>query len=225
MKDPANIVYYMRKRLNLTQEELSVAAKLTKNDISRMERGIFTHEISKFIQLSKFFNIPIDSMLFNDLRLAFPTFIEPAVKSHKLLTRMKQINDKNTDIGLKGEEWVYAQERKKLKGTAFEYAVNPNYSNDPEAGFDILSFSKDGESVIIEVKTTTGGVEDVFFFSASELEKAQECLKNSHKYELHRVYHINDPKKCSRKIISADRLFRDYEFVPEIYRAIRRKER
>ncbi|HEY8420965.1 MAG TPA: DUF3883 domain-containing protein [Thermoclostridium sp.] len=130
MKDPTNIIYYMRKRLNLTQDQVARATKLTAESI-------------------------------------------------------KQLCEKQNDIGFKGEEWVFNQERKKLKGTAFENGINPNYSNDPEAGFDILSFSKNGENLFIEVKTTTGNAEDNFFLSSSEIEKAKECLNNGLKYELH----------------------------------------
>ena len=224
MKDPTNIMYFMRRRLSLTQEEIAKTTKLTKNDISRMERGIFSHEMWKFMKLSEYFNISIEALLNNNIKAAFHTFKAAPDVSRKMMARLSALREKHNDIGCRGEDWIFQQELKRLNGTEYQYAVNPNFADDEEASFDILSFSHDGEIIIIEVKTTTGDAEDAFFFTANELEKAKKCIKNRDRYEIHRVHHIDEPSKSGRQIIPAEKLFKDYEFIPEVYKVVRKEK-
>lgn len=222
MKDTTNVMYYMRKRMNVTQKQISKSTGLTANDISRLERGITSHRIEKFIILSKYLKIPVESLIYNNLKMALVTFKEPVKISRKTQEHKKILQERRNYIGYKGEDWVYQQEIEKLKGTCYENGVNPNYADDEEASFDILSFHVDGGRIIIEVKTTTGEAEDPFFISLNELGKARECLESGQQYEVHRVHHIDNPKKRGRNIIPASELFSDYEFVPVTYKAIRK---
>ena len=139
-----------------------------------------------------------------------------------MLKRIKIKRDKCDKIGRRGEEWVYREELKKLKGTGHENGVNPNFSDSDDAYFDIMSFGPDGGTIIIEVKTTTGEASDPFYISANELSIAKECIKDGKCYELHRVYHIDDPKTRGRFIIPGKELLENYEFVPETYRVVRK---
>lgn len=222
MNDTINVMNYMRRRMNLTQKEISKETGLTPNDISRVERGLANHRIEKFIVLSKYLCIPLEALICNNLKAALLTFNEPTKISRKLQERMKAIRERRDDIGSRGEDWVFQLEVEKLKGTCYENGVNPNYADDEESHFDILSFTRNGESIIIEVKTTSGEEQDAFFFSADELKKAKECFENGETYEVHRVHHIDEHSKRGRYIISAEELFSCYDFMPVNYKVVRK---
>lgn len=224
MKNPENVLYYMRSRLGLTQKSIALATGLTENDISRIENGADNPFLGTFITLARYFNIPVDAIVHNNIQIAFSTFAEPPKIIRNMLKRIKIKRDKCDKIGCRGEEWVYKEELKKLTGTVHENGINPNFADNDEAHFDILSFDMDGSSIIIEVKTTSGEAEEAFYISDSELDMAKECIKDGKRYELHRVYHIDDPKMRGRLIISANELFENYEFIPETYRVVRKGE-
>lgn len=224
MKNPENVLYYMRSRLSLTQKYIAQATGLTLNDISRIENGADNPFIGTFITLARYFNIPVDAFVHSNIQIALSSFTEPPKIIRNLMERIKIKRDKCDKIGRRGEEWVYKEELKKLKGTVHENGINPNFADSEEAHFDILSFDMDGRSIIIEVKTTNGEAEEVFYISDNELDMAKECIKDGKRYELHRVYHIDDPKMRGRFIISANELFENYEFVPETYRVVRKGE-
>lgn len=224
MKNPENVLYYMRSRLGLTQKHIAHTTGLTLNDISRIENGADNPFLGTFITLSRYFGIPVDAFVHNNIQIALSSFNEPPKIIRNMLKRIKVKRDKCDRIGRRGEEWVYKQELKKLKGTGCENGINPNFADNDEAHFDILSFDIDGSSIIIEVKTTSGEAEEAFYISDNELDMAKECIKDGKRYELHRVYHIDDPKMRGRLIISANELFENYEFIPETYRVIRKEK-
>lgn len=75
------------------------------------------------------------------------------------------------------------------------------------------------------MKTTTAGPESPFFFTAEELEKARKCIENRERYEVHRVYYIDDPQKCGRQIISANELLKEFDFIPDTFKVIRKDKK
>lgn len=77
MKDTMNIICYMRRRMDLTQKQVAEATGLTLNDISRAEGGIINHRIEKFIILSRYFCIPLEALLNNNLGAAIHKFNDP----------------------------------------------------------------------------------------------------------------------------------------------------
>ncbi len=222
MKLATNVLYYMRKRLGLSQQELALATKLTANDICRIESGNYGAGIEKFITLAKFFSISLNALLRNDLYEVCPILTEKPKTSRKMLKRIQKIRTQCDEIGCNGEEWVYQQEVKKLHSTIYENAVNQNFADDEDAHFDILSFDLDGTPICIEVKTTTGELEKTFYFSADEFVEAKECFASGVRYEVHRVFYVNDPNKCERVIISAEDLFNNYTFEPDTYKVSRK---
>jgi|BioPla2DNA2_1021312.scaffolds.fasta_scaffold12938_5 transcriptional regulator with XRE-family HTH domain len=225
MKDITNVIYFMRRRMNLTQREIAEATGLTLNDISRAERGVLKHQIKKIVMLSTFFCIPLEAILRNNLKAAVQTFKTPTKVSRRMKERIKAYLDRCDDIGCKGEDWVFQKEVEKLKGTCYANGVNPNFSDDEAAAFDILSFSLSGESIIIEVKTTPNESDEPFFFSSDELKIARECYENGRRYEVHRVHNINNPNKRGREIISAEELFSNYNFIPVSYKVVRKESK
>ena len=77
MKDTTNVICYMRRSMGLTQKQLAKTTGLTLNDISRAEGGIINHRMEKFIILSKYFCIPLEAILNNNIEVAVHTFNEP----------------------------------------------------------------------------------------------------------------------------------------------------
>lgn len=225
MKTPTNIVFFMRKRVNLTQKQVSNTTGLTQNDLVRMEKGNFRAGIQKFKVLADFFKISVEALLSNDINAALLTFDEPLKANHEMVLKMKAIRDRFDDVGVKGEDWVFQLELEKLKDTIYANGVNPNFADDEHASFDILSFTRDGVHILVEVKTTTGKAEEPFYISAKELKRAKISLENGERYEVHRVFYIDNPKKRGRYIIPVEKLFDEYEFVPESYRVVRKEKK
>ena len=61
--------------------------------------------------------------------------------------------------------------------------------------FDVLSYDKDGNEKYIEVKTTKGGLNNIFHISENEVEFSEQ---HQDKYYLYRVFNFNT------KTMSAD---------------------
>ena len=70
MKNSENVLYYMRSRLGLTQKHIARATGLTENDISRIENGADNPFTGTLISLARYFNIPVDAFVHNDIKIA-----------------------------------------------------------------------------------------------------------------------------------------------------------
>lgn len=99
----------------------------------------------------------------------------------------------NQELGLLGEllvlrieqERLIAAERPDLAAKVRHVSVLENDT----AGYDILSYSDDGEKIFIEVKTTRGSIDSDFFISASELAFART---HAARYRLYRLCDYSD---------------------------------
>ena len=164
MKNCKNLPYYLRVREVLSQHALSKKVNLTANDICRIEKGNLGAGFEKFKALAQYFSISIDDLVRNKYENVFATFRQKIKASKKKQRLIKAINRKRDEIGFAGEEYVADLEEKKLKGTAYENAVNPKFAEDVDAHFDILRFDLNGEQIYIEVKSTTGKAGNNFNF-------------------------------------------------------------
>lgn len=97
-------------------------------------------------------------------------------------------------IGELGEKFVYEYERERLIKTNSNFAemVDATPANNPKNGFDILSYTKSGEKIYIEVKTTTDNINAPFYMSQHELNTAKSFLSKGKIYQIHRIYNIMD---------------------------------
>jgi len=94
----------------------------------------------------------------------------------------------NSRLGAAGEQWVFAYEKKRLSAAGrkdLAKKVEWVAQKDDSKGYDILSFDENGNELLIEVKTTNGGVKTPFYLSATELVVSEN---NVSKYRLYRVY-------------------------------------
>ena len=96
------------------------------------------------------------------------------------------------EVGRRGEELIFLQEKARLKGKGLEESkVVWESKSNPGASYDIKSVDDDGQDIWIEVKSTTGR-DGRFRWPKKEFELA---LQKRERYILWRVYeaHINKP--------------------------------
>jgi hypothetical protein len=128
------------------------------------------------------------------------------------------VNERRTEIGAKGEEFVYEQERQAAIAISPELAervIHLSVEQGDGFGFDILSVDKNGETVRIEVKTTQGKANTPFYMSKNERNFFRAHKKSAF---LYRVYDF-DPEKKRGKIqkIPAQELLKNYDFEEVSY--------
>lgn len=99
---------------------------------------------------------------------------------------------KNTELGKKGEDIVVEYEKTRLIIEGREDLADKVFATREIAGnaerFDVLSYDKDGKEKYIEVKTTKGGLNNIFHISENEVEFSE---RYKDKYYLYRVYNFN----------------------------------
>jgi len=96
-------------------------------------------------------------------------------------------------IGDLGEKYVYEREIKKLLDADkpdLAELVDADKAMDHNNGYDILSYTVDGEELHIEVKSTPGPLDTSFYISQNELNKAKLFTDKGGLYEIHRVYNV-----------------------------------
>lgn len=99
---------------------------------------------------------------------------------------------KNTELGKTGEDVVVGYEKTRLIMEGREDLADKVFATREIAGnaerFDVLSYDKDGNEKYIEVKTTKGGLNNIFHISENEVEFSEQYKD---KYYLYRVYNFN----------------------------------
>ena len=218
-----SVVRDFRVRLGKSQAEVARACSLTANDMSRLESGK-NIRLKTCRVVASYLGISVDAVVWNDFKSAAAFISGPPMVVRTLQDRIQEVNAERNTVGNAGEDWVYECERRKLAGTAFADLVNPNYANDPDSHFDILSYDADTFAPkMIEVKSTKSNNSEEFFMSNGELELLNECVQTGSMYELHRVEHALNPSRRREIVYSAERLLAEFDFVPVQY-AVRRKE-
>ncbi|SHK74242.1 DUF3427 domain-containing protein [Desulforamulus aeronauticus] len=100
-----------------------------------------------------------------------------------------EVDSKRKDLGRAGELLVLEYERKHLIEAGLKDLANKIIHTSEVigdgAGYDIESFTIEGEKKYIEVKTTTGGINTPFLMSINEVTFSQQ---NSDNYYLYRIY-------------------------------------
>lgn len=100
-----------------------------------------------------------------------------------------ELNMRNKQIGLKGEEFVLQLEKEKLNPELSEKVIHVSIEEGDGAGYDILSYDATGKPRFLEVKTTTGAKETPFYLSENEKAFIEEYGEEA---EIVRVYHFNE---------------------------------
>lgn len=99
-----------------------------------------------------------------------------------------KLHEFQMEIGDLGEQYVYEYELNKLKDTDFVDKIDKSKAKDASNGYDILSYTENGEELYIEVKTTST-LKDEFYISQPELEVAEKVIQGG---GLYKVYFVKD---------------------------------
>lgn len=210
-----NVLRYLRLAFGMSREEVARRVGLMSEDIERFENGSRWLSIDKACRLADFFGVGCASLLNDRMDEVVGVLGAPIVQA----TNMNDDSDSYRRwLGAVGEAWVANQERAKLAGTPYKYAVNPNYAWERAAHFDVLSFTHDGKFVYIEVKTTEVDDDHPFIITAAELKFAERCLYEGKIYELHRVVYSSDPALCRETVYTARQLLEQFSRTPSAYR-------
>ena len=114
-------------------------------------------------------------------------------------------NERRTELGTKGVA--------EFDETAINRVIHLSAKQGDGFGYDIESVNKTGETIFIEVKTTTGAVETPFYMSVNEKSFFEENISNN--AYIYRVYNFNPETSHGQiKIISAKELLENYNFDP-----------
>ena len=108
-------------------------------------------------------------------------------------------DERNRALGLSGEQLVIAYEKGALTAIGRADLANRvrhvSVIEGDGAGYDVESFTPEGEVKYIEVKSTKGPANSAFFMSPNELEFARA---HSGSYHLFRVYDLNPAANTGR---------------------------
>jgi hypothetical protein len=121
-----------------------------------------------------------------------------------------KLHELQIEIGKLGEAFVYEMECTYLKGTKYEKKVDNKKALNPSNGYDILSYTREGKPIYIEVKATAGTINQ-FYLSNHELQTAKRLKKDGLTYLIYFVKEImsDSPKLIKIEDISANK---DYIF-------------
>jgi len=101
----------------------------------------------------------------------------------------------NRAKGILGEKAIYSIEKKKLSKLEFrgKKVEHTSLEKGDGYGYDIKSFDEnDGETIYIEVKTTSQGKNSEFYFTDAELRVSKE---KGDRYYIYRIYNFNPKSK------------------------------
>lgn len=125
-------------------------------------------------------------------------------------------NERRTNIGLLGEIFVLEQEKDYVRSfdeNAVDRIIHLSAKQGDGFGYDILSLNDQGETVYIEVKTTTLEENTPFYMSKNEKLFFENNIDNN--AYLYRVYNFNiDSRHGIIKKLSARDLIENYNFDP-----------
>ncbi len=127
-------------------------------------------------------------------------------------------DQRNSKLGLSGEEFVCLSEKRKLQALGLdELAGNILWASKEIGdglGYDILSYDENGNEIFIEVKTTRGGIGTPFFISKNEVEVS---IEKGASYKVHRLF--NYPKAPSIYVVDGP-LDKALVLTPTSFRAM-----
>ncbi|MCP3741444.1 DUF3427 domain-containing protein [Rossellomorea sp. BNER] len=132
-------------------------------------------------------------------------------------------DERNRELGLSGELLVLDKEKEYLTNNGradfAEKVVHVSQVIGDGTGYDILSYSLEGEEKYIEVKTTRGGIGTPFYISSSEYHFALDCTN----YALYRLYNFNMSKNYAEYFILKSKELTELYKEPINYRVFPRR--
>ena len=196
-----NLCDFVKEQIENDQELLTMhARRLDESCYRDRELNVLTQDF--IYAVVKHLKRPIPEGRINDLPTATSLKLQKAgelkLKSALPTFRGALINHIQNDIenkrtGDAGELWVVRYEEEYLisigRSDLAKKVKHVAKSEGDGLGYDILSFTEDGEEKYIEVKTTKGDFHSTFYITRNELEWSK---LHPGKYYLYRLYHFKD---------------------------------
>ena len=136
------------------------------------------------------------------------------------ISSYSQINASNSALGLFGEELVIDLEIKNLlknnRKDLAEKIIHVSVIEGDGAGYDIKSFTPEGEIKYIEVKTTKGTGNTPFYLTPNELEFSK---LNPANYYLYRLYDLDVDQKAGKIYVLSGDISLNLDLKPTQYLA------
>lgn len=215
--NPCSLLFFLRTSRGLTQTKLSRLCQVNINSICQCELRGTPMTLANLRRLAEFFHVPMDALARNDFSVVADM---PPVEQRRTDARrdhLRKNRDKMEVIGNLGEDFVAAQERKKLKGTPYEDRINTGLADDKKGVCDMMSFDPaTGTPTFIEVKATDKGEDKELNFSREEFEFLRHCASSGIPYELHRVYYVGTDK-IAQTVYTAQEVLDTFNFLPTTY--------
>ena len=127
---------------------------------------------------------------------------------------------RNKELGTAGEKLVVAVEVENLRSTGrqdlADQVVHVARVEGDAAGYDVRSYSLEGEVRHIEVKTTRGPGSRAFFVSANEIEFSKQ---HPDTYHLYRLYDFDADRASARYYVARGTLAEEFALEPTEWRA------
>lgn len=173
------------------------------NNVKKNSQNNIKVTIINNIKISENRNEELSSMVYS-----FETL------KNKLLNEKDYINEHkfNIYLGKAGEAFAYEYEKKLLIGTKYFNMIDNTKALNPENGYDILSYDKNGNEKYIEVKTTINKNND-FYISEYELNILKQMKEEGKKYLIYRVSNIFSENNESTEIEEITNILEDNRFV------------
>lgn len=134
---------------------------------------------------------------------------------HARIIDWDEVNKVRRMTGLKGEEIVLHLEKDYLVSVGRkDLSLKVNHVSKERGdglGYDILSFTANGNEKYIEVKTSTSISETPFYLSSNELKFLKDHFERAYIY---RVANINEAGKITLKVYSANDVLNSSNIVP-----------
>lgn len=194
-----NICGLIRYELSTNQELLKLHKNRITDDCYYDENlNILTQDFIYAVTIHLKRNFVVEPVPLIETTEATALSIELTTSGEQISFRGRTLNFIQNDIENKrlgdlGELWVMRYEMKKLKEANKHNLIDKvkHISKDEGdgTGFDIQSFDRDGNKMLIEVKTTKGKRNSTFFVTRHELERSK-IEKDS--YFLYRLYNYNE---------------------------------
>ena len=129
-------------------------------------------------------------------------------------------DERNRDLGLKGELLVLMHERQRLAAAGCDdlalLVTHVSVVEGDSAGYDIRSFEVNGSARYIEVKTTRGAATTSFFISPNELAFSSS---NKDQYYLYRLFEFNSEQNIAKTFFLHGDIASGLNLMPTAYRA------
>ena len=131
--------------------------------------------------------------------------------------KIKRATIPDRELGAMGENFIIEQEKQKLKNcrdTSIKRLVKKVKKAAYASGYDIESFDENGERLHIEVKTTSGNLEETFYITKNEYEQSE----SDSAFRIYRVFKFNKKTKRGNVQIFTGSFRSNFTMEPYVYR-------